>query len=179
MLDSNPMNTSWPRAFQCYTPPNQHVYGMILVSPLGKVLIVKGQRTGIWSFPKGHLEANEQSYYCALRELKEETGIDLLMYGRREVAFCKLFKAHYFIYTVDEEITTCVQDNEEVKEAVWISLEELKSLPNRNVDINDFMERIGKRWRGRPPLPIPRNLFQSPCTPQYQDTNVVLETVPM
>lgn len=168
----------WPRAFQCYTPPSQHVYGTILVSPEGRVLIVKGRRAGIWSFPKGHLEANEQAYHCALRELKEETGIDLSLYTRREVMFCKLFKAHYYIYAVDEEMIIQVEDNIEVEEARWISLDELRHLPNRNVDINDFMERIGKRWRGRPALPLPRNLFQPPCTPLYQDTNAVLETAP-
>ena len=92
--------------------------------------------------------------------------------------FCKLFKAHYYIYAVDEEMIIQVEDNIEVEEARWISLDALRHLPNRNVDVNDFMERIGKRWRGRPALALPRNLFQSPYTPLHQGTNVVLETAP-
>ena len=168
----------WPRAFQCYTPREQHVYGTILISPKGKLLVVKGRKTGIWSFPKGHLETNELSFHCALRELKEETGIDLLLYPRREIAFCKLFKAHYYIYTVEDELITGIQDNREIEDVAWMSLEELRSVPHRNVDINDFLERIGKKWRGRPALALPRNLFQSPCTPHYPDTIVENVMVP-
>jgi 8-oxo-dGTP pyrophosphatase MutT (NUDIX family) len=162
--------TNWPRAFQCYTPREHHVYGTILISPEGRILIVKGRKTGIWSFPKGHLEANEQSYHCALRELLEETGIDLLLHQRHELAFCKLYKAHYYIYLVEEEMMMTIQDNREIEEVRWISLDELRCLPQRNVDINDFMERIGKKWRGRPALPLPRNLFQPQYTPPYLNT---------
>ena len=154
------------------------MYGTILISPKGKLLVVKGRKTGIWSFPKGHLETNELSFHCALRELKEETGIDLLLYPRREIAFCKLFKAHYYIYTVEDELITGIQDNREIEDVAWMSLEELRSVPHRNVDINDFLERIGKKWRGRPALALPRNLFQSPCTPHYQDTIVENVMVP-
>ena len=154
------------------------MYGTILISPKGKLLVVKGRKTGIWSFPKGHLETNELSFHCALRELKEETGIDLLLYPRREIAFCKLFKAHYYIYSVEDELITGIQDNREIEDVAWMSLEELRSVPHRNVDINDFLERIGKKWRGRPALALPRNLFQSPCTPHYQDTIVENVMVP-
>ena len=42
-----------------------------------KILIVN-QRMGLhWGLPKGHAEANENIYRSAIRELREETGIDL------------------------------------------------------------------------------------------------------
>ncbi len=34
-------------------------------------------KTGIWGFPKGHMEAGESERQTALREIKEETGLDV------------------------------------------------------------------------------------------------------
>ena len=59
-----------------YANPNL-VYGTILVSPNNTVLLIKGRRTGKWSFPKGHSEQGETEIDCALRETYEETGIEL------------------------------------------------------------------------------------------------------
>jgi 8-oxo-dGTP diphosphatase len=46
-----------------------------------KVLVVKNasikdKKTAYWGFPKGHLEKGEGSKEAALREVKEETGIE-------------------------------------------------------------------------------------------------------
>ena len=48
-------------------------YGVIPVHN-GKFLLLK-QNKGHWGFPKGHKEGNETDEECALRELKEESGI--------------------------------------------------------------------------------------------------------
>lgn len=32
---------------------------------------------GTWSFPGGHLEFNEEVFNCAIREVKEETGLKI------------------------------------------------------------------------------------------------------
>ncbi len=34
------------------------------------------RHTDRWDLPKGHVDPNETNLECALRELKEETGID-------------------------------------------------------------------------------------------------------
>ncbi len=49
--------------------------GAIVVED-GKVLIVK-QKEGTVGFPKGHVEVNETEEETAIREVKEETGIDI------------------------------------------------------------------------------------------------------
>lgn len=41
-----------------------------------KILLIQ-HKTGHWSFPKGHVEANETEHETASREVKEETGIDI------------------------------------------------------------------------------------------------------
>ena len=41
------------------------------------VLLIKNKYTDFWSFPKGHVEEGENEYQTAIRETKEETGIDV------------------------------------------------------------------------------------------------------
>jgi len=41
-----------------------------------KVLLIQ-QNKGFWSFPKGHVEENETEIETAIREVKEETNIDV------------------------------------------------------------------------------------------------------
>jgi ADP-ribose pyrophosphatase YjhB (NUDIX family) len=56
--------------------------GVILFSPNKKyVLLVKMRSSkhqiGKWGFPKGSVEKNEYLNMCAMRELKEETGLSI------------------------------------------------------------------------------------------------------
>ena len=43
-----------------------------------KVLLIK-QTMGHWSFPKGHVERKETEEETALREIKEETNLDVIL----------------------------------------------------------------------------------------------------
>ena len=49
--------------------------GAIVVED-GKVLLVK-HNAGHWDFPKGHVEEGETEIETAIREVKEETNIDI------------------------------------------------------------------------------------------------------
>lgn len=49
--------------------------GAIVVED-GKVLLVK-HNAGHWDFPKGHVEEGETEFETAIREVKEETNIDI------------------------------------------------------------------------------------------------------
>ena len=50
--------------------------GCIVVNE-GKVLLVQ-HNAGHWDFPKGHMEENETEIETAIREVKEETNIDVI-----------------------------------------------------------------------------------------------------
>lgn len=49
--------------------------GAIVVED-GRVLLVK-HNAGHWDFPKGHVEEGETEFETAIREVKEETNIDI------------------------------------------------------------------------------------------------------
>lgn len=44
-----------------------------------ELLLIKHANGGHWSFPKGHVEAGEKEEETAVREVKEETGIDIMI----------------------------------------------------------------------------------------------------
>ena len=130
-------------AFSGYHPRSHKVYGIICVSENDKILLVRGRTTGIWSLPKGHLKGNELAHDCAIRELYEETG---LSFNRNEYKSSqKLYAGEYFIYRTNQELIPSIKDTNEVSEAGWYSLNELKTF-RCNVDI---VNMIGKLKDGK------------------------------
>ena len=51
--------------------------GVVLLDSAGRVLLAHATDTSHWDIPKGHGEEGETSIAAALRELHEETGIEL------------------------------------------------------------------------------------------------------
>ena len=50
--------------------------GAIIINDKDEILLIK-HNVGHWAFPKGHIENNETDELCALREIKEETNLDV------------------------------------------------------------------------------------------------------
>lgn len=44
-----------------------------------EILLIKHVNSGHWSFPKGHVEEGETEFETAVREIKEETDIDVII----------------------------------------------------------------------------------------------------
>eukprot|EP00835_Amoeboradix_gromovi_P000577 NODE_20_length_39102_cov_0.325513.p14 type:complete len:200 gc:universal NODE_20_length_39102_cov_0.325513:11235-11834(+) len=54
--------------------------GIILNSTLDKVLLVRGWKGQTWSFPRGKINSEELPVDCAVREVDEETGLNITPY---------------------------------------------------------------------------------------------------
>jgi 8-oxo-dGTP pyrophosphatase MutT (NUDIX family) len=132
--------TSFPAPFKCYMPPHFKVYGAICISPNNRILLVQGRMTGLWSFPKGHLEARETALQCALRELHEETGLRI---KAQPIAYKKYGTGGYFIFSVSEEYRLFPQDSKEVLQARWFSVEEVQKL-EKNIGVSLFCRHLVK-----------------------------------
>ncbi len=117
-------------------------YGVIPVCKFGDVwkvfLIHQYGSAGdvYWTFPKGHAEGNESPEEAAVRELKEETGIDLSTLITTKVypqtySFMSLntmiekYVGYYLGVVVDSQFS--IQENE-VQEAAWFTFSEGRAL---------------------------------------------------
>ena len=72
-----------------------------LVNGVKEFLVLKMHLGGHWDFPKGHMEEGEKQEECALREVKEETGLSVsLVPGFRETIS--------YVDTINQENKTVV-----------------------------------------------------------------------
>jgi len=108
------------------------------MTPENTILVVKGRKSGKWSFPKGHKMRAETYIDCAMRETLEETGISL--HNRVHRCYQKMSAGEYYFFDVETEIEPRINDSLEVEEAAWLSPTELERL-NCNVDVNYWLSR--------------------------------------
>ncbi|KIO63162.1 hypothetical protein B4064_3275 [Caldibacillus thermoamylovorans] len=93
-----------------------------------KVLLIKHQNGGHWAFPKGHVEEDETETETALREIAEETGLQVNL----DTNFRKVVTYSPFgdvlkdvIYFLAYTKSTAIQRQlEEVSDAEWFPLSE-------------------------------------------------------
>jgi len=91
-------------------------------------LLVLGMKSQKWGFPKGHMERGETEQETALRELKEETGIDLLkpltdrIRFRNNIYFCVSMSSAELPLQFD------ILDKEEIETARWFPVKDILSL---------------------------------------------------
>ena len=134
---------TFPRAFKSYIPRthciNEHVYGAIVVTPNNEVAVIKGRQSGKWSFPKGHGYANESPLDACLRELREETGLEMSNYKADEQV--RFPTGTYFIFHINEKSTLIPEDLKEVEEVQWIPIDQLCTLRG-NMDLRLFARRF-------------------------------------
>ena len=96
-----------------------------------ELLLIRHKNGGHWSFPKGHVETGETEPQTALREIKEETGLDVgLCEGfRQSVEYFP--KPHvkkqvvYFLASPDGDDTV---RREEISEYKWCLLDEADTM---------------------------------------------------
>ncbi len=68
------------RPFDEHADPTHVTGSAIVVGPRG-VLLLKHKRLGIWLQPGGHVDEDETPWDAALREAREETGLDASFAG--------------------------------------------------------------------------------------------------
>lgn len=91
-----------------------------------EILLIRHIKSGYWSFPKGHVEADETEEETARREIKEETGLDVLVDTgfRQTVTFSPRRDASKtVVYFVAKAINFDFKpQEEEISEVRWIEI---------------------------------------------------------
>lgn len=134
--------------------------GVVVLDPQGNMLLLQRSDNGMFDIPKGAIEKGETTREAALRELKEETGID----GKLEEGYefdCKGDKGRMlkFYRMVVPEVTDDIRISEEHTGHTWIPcryvtknkiLKFLKPLVNDQVKTAEFVvteDRLGSGGR--------------------------------
>ena len=109
---------------------------MIQNKTTGKVLVQN--RIKSWkglSFPGGHLEDGESFYDCAVREAKEETGLDVLNLKSCGIIHWlnkKTFDRYMvFLYKTTEYSGELISECNEGRN-FWITVDEMQTTPSEN-----------------------------------------------
>ena len=105
--------------------------GAIVIHKRGdlcKILLVRNHNGRNYSFPKGHVELGETEEETAVREVKEETGLDIrIIPSFREVAdycpFGKIRKRVVFFMAQAMSDRVHIQE-EEIDSYIWVNLDE-------------------------------------------------------
>lgn len=89
-----------------------------------KVLLIKNKRSAHWGFPKGHIEKGETQEETAIRETKEETGLDIdILDGfscKSEYTIQGRVEKAVIIYLARTNNTEVTIQEEEIDEYVWV-----------------------------------------------------------
>ena len=111
-----------------------------------KVLIIK-QKQGFYGFTKGHMEENETEIETAIRETKEETNLDVLIYETKRYSVNykvnnKINKE--VIYYLAKPITKNIKKQEsEINEILWVDIDKVIDILTYN-NIKNMWKKVLK-----------------------------------
>ena len=148
--DFNPPKTSQFRTSQFRTIPlprnRRGRRGIMLYNKNNnKILIVLGREHNKYGIPKGAMEIDDYKHqfpylYRAYTELYQETGIFLPIQNLPSVRID--YKEEYYILEVNQEFDVNPIDKNEISGYKWVTIEEIKKIPNINYGLNYLVNNI-------------------------------------
>lgn len=97
-----------------------------------RILLVKNNNGRYWSFPKGHIEIGETEMQTAVREIKEETNLDVEIKDNfREVSeYCPFGRIRKkVVFFLAQAFTENVKiQREEIAEYIWVDIQQARKL---------------------------------------------------
>ena len=116
---------------------------VMIQNPETKEVLIQNRKQKYpgWSFPGGHVERGESIYDCAVREVKEETGLDV-----SGLKYCGV--VHWvnrdnderylcFMYKTTDYSGKLVAENDE-GEYFWLGIDELFAAPKENFSCEHY-----------------------------------------
>lgn len=114
-----------------------------------EILLIKHLNSGHWSFPKGHVEAGETEYETASREVREETGIDIIIYPTfREIVSYSPKKDTFkdvVYFLAKAKNFDCTPQEDEISEVKWVEIDralQLLTYENDKIIVNKAKSEI-------------------------------------
>jgi 8-oxo-(d)GTP phosphatase len=106
--------------------PDVRAAGAVVTRKGGEVLLVHRPRYDDWSFPKGKLDPDEHVTTAAVREVAEETGLDIrlgaaLSTQRYDTGRGRMKSVNYWVGRVQgDDDVSCYRVNDEIDAVAWV-----------------------------------------------------------
>ncbi len=120
-----------------------------------EVLLVHRPKYDDWSFPKGKLDPGEHVTAAAVREVAEETGVDIRLGVPLRSQLYRVAngqkRVHYWAGRVvgDDDVST-YQPNAEIDEVRWVSVDKARALLTYDYDRGTLDEWQAERKKTQP-----------------------------
>jgi 8-oxo-dGTP pyrophosphatase MutT (NUDIX family) len=125
-----------------YFNRNYRKAGVFIYDPKEHRVLLVQSRGHLWGPPKGTLNIGEREIDCAIREVKEETGLDIL--SENFTGFVEINNKAIYYYlemnTCDIELQNGIEDND-ANGITWIKIE---CLENAIIDGNIVLNHYAK-----------------------------------
>ncbi len=131
-------------------------FALVVVRLGHRFLIVHERKHGQrWYLPGGRVEPGESFVDAAIRETREEAGIDVALEGVVRVEHSPMpdgarMRVLFVARPIDDRAPKSVPDNESLG-AMWVSLDELERYPLRGDEVRALFEHV---VRGAPIFPL-------------------------
>jgi len=107
----------------------------VIRDQVGRLLLIRRRDNGLWAMPAGSQELEESIYDCLIREVKEETGLDVItavpmaIYSQQSVITTWGDPYQLFIiqFLVDEWSGELVRETSETIDAQFFGTDEIPS----------------------------------------------------
>ena len=128
----------------------KHFTASALIIDNGKVLLLHHKKLGVWLYPGGHIEKNETPDQAVIREVKEETGLDVEIMGEKDdnladidagvsvlhnpyVILCELIGNHYhndivYLCKISGDNREIKHNKDESKDIRFFNINELDNI---------------------------------------------------
>jgi 8-oxo-dGTP pyrophosphatase MutT (NUDIX family) len=118
----------------------RHYTASAIILNREEVLLVKHARMGVWLYPGGHVDANEDPAQAMHREVREEVGIDVEIIGESRIA-------HGAVGVVPAPFTILVQDVTDTKVGPHQHIDMVYVCRPLSSDVaHQADELLGSRW---------------------------------
>ena len=107
-------------------------------------------RRGKWDLPKGKLDAHEDLATCALREVKEETGLEKVYLEKpltvtyhtyHQYGDAILKESHWYLMKGDGQEMFIPQTDEDIEKCEWVAMDRLAPyMDNTHASITDVVK---------------------------------------
>ena len=135
--------------------PDVRAAGAVVTRKGGDVLLVHRPRYNDWSFPKGKLDPDEHVTTAAVREVAEETGLDIrlgpaLSTQRYDTGRGRMKSVNYWVGRVQgNDDVSCYRINDEIDEVEWVPWRDVAARLTYDYDRQTLAEARKLRRRTR------------------------------